>query len=185
MILQRFGSIDYDGYKIPNLLVNLGLTYDLIKAQFTHRQYTIVGAPRPEMLSYMIYGSTDYEWALLLVNGVIDPWYGWLKEDEVVRAYAAKKYKNFGGPNGVHHYLDPQTGEEYFNIVRPDPLVNKWYNVLDIDKVAVQFEGQLIPITNVEYEMDENEKLRKIAIIPPNEIRAFVETLERVQNGRS
>ena len=185
MILNRFPSITYDGYKIPNLMINLGLTYDLIKAQFTHRSFTIIGAPRPEQLSYGIYGSPDYEWVLLLINGVIDPWYGWIKEDDVVREYAEKKYEKFGGADGVHHYYDPITEEEYFNVVRPDPLINKWYNTLDIDKLALQFEGQLIPVTNVEYEINENEALRKISIIPPNEIRAFVDTFERVQNGRS
>ena len=185
MILNKFPAVDYDGYKIPNLMINLGLTYDLIKSQFTHRSFTITGAPRPEQLSYGIYRTPDYEWVLLLINGVIDPWYGWLKEDEVVRAYAEKKYQHFGGPNGIHHYFDPITEEEYFNLTRPDPLVNKWYNVLDTDKLALQFEGQLIPVTNVEYEINENEKLRKISIIPPDEIRAFVDTFERVQNGRS
>lgn len=185
MILNKFAAIDYDGYKIPNLMVNLGLTYDLIKAQFTHRSYTIVGASRPEQLSYSIYGSTDYEWVLLLINGVIDPWYGWLKEDDVVRAYADKKYKNFGGPNGVHHYYDPNTNDEYYHLTQPDTSVNKWYNVLDVDQLAVQFEGALIPVTNVEFEINENEKLRKIKIIPTGEIRAFVDTFERVQNGRN
>lgn len=185
MILNRFPAIDYDGFKIPNLMINLGLTYDLIKVQFTHRSFTIIGAPRPEQLSYGIYGSTDYEWVLLLINGVIDPWYGWIKEDEVVREYANKKYAKFGGANGVHHYYDPITEEEYFNVSRPDPLVDKWYNTLDTDKLFLQFQGQLIPVTNVEFEINENEKLRKIKIIPPDEIRAFVDTFERVQNGRS
>lgn len=185
MILNKFAAINYDGFKIPNLMINLGLTYDLIKGQFTHRHYTIIGAPRPEQLSYSIYRNTDYEWVLMLVNGVIDPWYGWIKEDDTVRAYADKKYAKFGGSNGIHHHYDPETNDEYFNLVQPDPQINKWYNELDTDKVAVQFEGQLIPVTNVEYEMSENEKLRKIIIIPPNEIRAFVDTFERVQNGRS
>lgn len=185
MILNKFASIDYDGFKIPNLMINLGLTYDLIKGQFTHRQYTIIGAPRPEQLSYSIYQSTDYEWVLMLINGVIDPWYGWIKEDDTVRAYADKKYASFGGSNGLHHHYDPETYEEYYNLTQPDPDVNRWFNVLDTDKLAVQYEGQLIPVTNVEFEMNENEKLRKIMIIPPNEIRAFVDTFERVQNGRS
>lgn len=185
MILNRFTPIEYDGFKIPNLMINLGLTYDLIKSQFTHHSFTIIGSPRPEQLSYGIYGSTDYEWVLLLINGIIDPWYGWIKDDDMVRVYADKKYAKFGGANGVHHYYDPITGDAYFNIVKPDPLVDKWYNVLDLDQLAIQFEGELIPVTNVEYELDENEKIRKIVIIPPDEIRAFVDTFERVQNGRS
>lgn len=184
MILNKFPAIEYDGFKIPNLMVNLGLTYDLIKKQFTHRQYTIIGAPRPEQLSYIIYGSPDYEWVLLLVNGVIDPWYGWINEDDVIRAYAEKKYANFGGVNGVHHYYDPETGDEYYHLVKLQD-VDKWYHELDTDKVALQFEGALIPVTNVEFEISQNEKLRKINIIPPSEIRAFVDTFERIQNGRS
>lgn len=185
MILNTFPAIDYDGYKIPNLMVDLGLTYDLIKAQFTHRSFTILGNPRPEQLSYALYQSTEYEWILLLVNKVIDPWYGWIKEDEVVREFAAKKYKDFGGPNGIHHHLDPITKREYFQLYQPDPNKDIWYNIYDTDLVYIQFEGPLIPVTNVEFELDENEKLRKITIIPPNEIRAFVDTFERVQNGRN
>lgn len=210
MILQKFGKVLYEGFTLPNMFVNLGLTYDLIKDQFIHRQFTIVGSPRPEQLAYKLYGDPNYEWVLLLVNGVIDPWHGWIRPDDVVRAYAEKKYKNFGGVNGVHHYVDPQTGDEYYNIVpdvevpntfngefqfdgsitygstgtsTPDEI--KWYNALDTDKRYVQFVGYLVPVTNVEFELEQNEKMRKILIIRPNDIRAFVDSFESMQNGRS
>lgn len=185
MILNKFGTMKYDGYTLPNITTNLGLTYDLIKSQFIFREYTIVGAPRPEQLSHMIYGSTDYEWVLLLVNGVIDPWYGWIKPDDVVRAYAEKKYATFGGAEGTHHYIDPQTGEEYYDLHKPDSNVDIWYNTLDTSRVYPQFEGALIRVTNVEYEIDENEKLRKIIIVRPSDIRSFVDAFERTHNGRS
>lgn len=183
MILNKFGQLTYDGYKIPNLFVNLGLTYDLIRSQFTLREYTIVGSPRPEQLSYKIYGSTDYEWVLLLVNNIIDPWHGWLRPDDVVRAYSEKKYKDFGGVNGIHHYVDPNTGDEYYDLKEDTEHANRWYNNLDTDKVYLQFTGQLIPVTNVEFELDQNELLRKIKIIPPSDVRSFVDTFLRTQNG--
>lgn len=185
MILNKFGKVEYDGFTIPNLFVNLGLTYDLIKPQFIQRQYTIVGSPRPEQLAYKLYGDSGYEWVLLLLNGVTDPWHGWIRPDDVVRSYAEKKYKTFGGVNAVHHYVDPITGEEYYNIApdeQPDGEIN-WYNTLDADKRYVQFVGYLIPVTNVEYELEQNEKLRKINIIHPSDIRSFINTFERTQNG--
>lgn len=189
MILNKFGKVVYDGFTIPNLFVNLGLTYELIKPQFIQRQYTIVGSPRPEQLAYKLYGDSSYEWVLLLINGVIDPWHGWIRPDDVVRAYAEKKYANFGGVNDIHHYYDPITLEEYYNIVPEVEPVNpnelNWYNELDTDQQYVQFTGYLIPVTNVEYEIDQNEKLRKINIIHPTDIRSFIGAFERTQNGIS
>lgn len=182
MILNKFKSIDYNGYKIPNLFVNLGLIYDLIKRKYILREYTISGSPRPEQLSYNIYGTTEYEWILLLVNNIIDPWHGWLRPDDVVRALAIKKYKDFGGETGIHHYYDPLTDDEYYDVVKDSSGPN-WYNKLDTDKVYPQFSGQLIPVTNVEYELNRNEMLRKIKIIPPGDIRSFVDEFMRSQNG--
>lgn len=210
MILDKFGSVVYGDYTIPNLFVNLSMTWDTIKSQFIRRQFTIVGSPRPEQLAYQLYGDPNYEWVLLLVNGVIDPWHGWIRPDEVVRTYAEKKYANFGGANGVHHYVDPLTGEEYYDVVpdyevpnkfdgtftydgtiqysstgTSDPGKTRWYNKLDTDKLYVQFIGYLVPVTNVEFELDQNENLRKIDIIRPEDIRSFVDIFERTQNGRS
>lgn len=210
MIIDKFGKVSYDGYTIPNLFVNLGLTWNTVKSMFVRRQYTITGSPRPEQLAYMLYGDSNYEWVLLLINGVIDPWHGWIRPDDVVRAYAEKKYADFGGANGIHHYVDPLTGDEYYDVVpdyetpnkydgahnydgsiafgstgTSDPNKTRWYNTLDIDKLYVQFIGYLVPITNVEFELDQNEKMRQINIIRPEDLRAFVDIFERTQNGRS
>jgi len=207
MILQKFGSVQYGDYTIPNLFVDLGLTYSQIKDSFIHRQYTITGAPRPEQLANTLYGDPNLEWVLLLVNGVIDPWHGWIRQDDVVRAYADKKYADFGGANGIHHYLDPLTGDQYFNVVPEtgvtfyydgseiynariqynsvDPNNIKWFNIYDTSLTYIQFIGELTPVTNVEFELDQNESLRKILIIRPEDIRVFVDTFVSTQNGRT
>jgi len=207
MILQKFGSVQYGDYTIPNLFVDLGLTYSQIKDSFIHRQYTITGAPRPEQLANTLYGDPNLEWVLLLVNGVIDPWHGWIRQDDVVRAYADKKYANFGGSDGIHHHLDPLTGDMYFNVVPEtgvtfyydgseiynariqynsvDPDNIKWFNIYDTSLTYIQFIGELTPVTNVEYEIDQNESLRKILIIRPEDIRVFVDTFVSTQNGRT
>lgn len=207
MILNKFGSAQYGEYLLPNLFVDLGLTYSQIKHMFVHRQYTINGSPRPEQLAHRLYGDSNLEWVLLLVNGIIDPWHGWIRPDDTVRAYAEKKYKDFGGADGVHHHLDPETGEQYYNVV-PETGVTfyydgseiydgrikhnsvdlqniKWFNKFDTALDHIQFIGTLIPVTNVEYEMDKNEALRKILIIRPEDVRVFVEAFVSKQNGRT
>jgi hypothetical protein len=207
MILDKFGSVTYEGYTIPNLFVDLGLSYDQIKHLFIHRQYTIIGAPRPEQLAYSLYGDPNLEWVLLLINGVIDPWHGWIRPDDVIRAYAEKKYADFGGADAIHHHVDPVTGDMYYNVVPEtgvtffydgsesynarikhnsvDPDNIKWFNVYDTALEHIQFIGTLIPVTNVEYEMDKNEELRKILIIRPEDIRVFVDAFVSKQNGRT
>lgn len=207
MILNKFGTAQYGEYTLPNLFVDLGLTYNQIKDMFIHRQYTIVGAPRPEQLAYTLYGDPNMEWILLLINGIIDPWHGWIRPDDVVRAYAEKKYKDFGGADGVHHHVDPKTGDQYYNVISEtgvtfyydgsekynarikhnsvDPLNLKWFNIYDTGLEHIQFIGDLIPVTNEEYEIDKNEALRKILIIRPEDVRVFVEAFVSKQNGRT
>ena len=79
--------------------------------------------------------------------------------------YLNDKYDN---PDGIHHYETTQTsGDTKIKI----EVVN------DVDENA--YTG-LTPITNREYEQNEQDKKRKVRLVDPNFIGQFVDEFEKL-----
>ena len=120
--------------------------------------YTIKNWKSPENIAYDFYGSCDYVWVILTLNNIINPFNDWLFSDEEIKKIINEKYGS--KLYDVHHY--EQNGILYKE--RPSEL-----------------EGYPTKIiTNYDYEIQENEKKRKIKILYPhllqqieNEVKAL------------
>lgn len=177
-ILGFFGTVDYGGAETVDIFHNFDRFYKNIESNYIMKEYAIRGAPRPELLSHMIYGSTEYYWVLLLVNKMYDPFYDWIISEQAVHDYSTQKYQNVGGIHKVAYYVN-DVGEKFWNVVE-DPLhPNMWYDKFDVLKKYLQYHGALVPITNLEHELNENERKRVINIVPPSEIKRFVGDIRR------
>lgn len=114
------------------------------------KMYEIQDGDTPEIISHKFYGSTMYHWVLMLLNEKFDPWRDFPQSDEVVRKFAEEKYDDL---NDIHHYEDAN---------------GNWIN----DSGGLnEFE---IPITNIEYELDLNERKRSIKILDKSILSTFV-----------
>lgn len=112
--------------------------------------YEIQDGDTPEIISHKFYGSTMYHWVLMLLNEKFDPWRDFPQPDHIVRKYAEEKYDDL---NGIHHFED---------------VNGNWIN----DSGGLnEFE---IPITNIEYELDLNERKRSIKILDKSILSEFV-----------
>lgn len=114
------------------------------------KMYEIQDGDTPEIISHKFYGSTMYHWVLMLLNEKFDPWRDFPQSDEVVRKFASEKYADL---NDIHHYEDGNG-----NWISDSGGLN-------------EFE---IPITNIEYELDLNERKRSIKILDKAILSTFV-----------
>lgn len=186
MLFNRFSKIKYDNLTLTNIVTSLSEIYKEVEHEFILQEHTISGAPRPEHLSYKLYKETDYEWVLLLVNNIIDPFHGWVRHSDTVYQTAEILYA--AAPEGInsnHHHYDPETDEVYYDLVEYPNESKLWYHLGDVNFERVQFTGDLVPVTNIEYELEENEKLRDILIIPPNQIVRFADRITGLLNERN
>lgn len=102
----------------------------------------------PEMISHRFYKSTHYHWVIMLINEKFDPYNDFPKSDDILIKYAIDRY---GDINGIHHYEDTQG------------------NIVD------EFAIDKLPITNIEYLRQENEKKRTVKILKRNILDSFVD----------
>jgi hypothetical protein len=109
--------------------------------------YLIMDDETPELISLKFYDTVAYGWVIMLLNQKYDLYDDYPKSDLVVVDYTTKKY---GDINAIHHYVDQ--------------------NGMIVDEFT---EGK-IPVTNYEYEVEENEKKRQCKVLRPELISMFV-----------
>lgn len=175
--LNWFDTISYEGAQTADIFHSYDRYFKAIETNYILREYVISNSPRPEMLSYILYGSVEYYWVLLLVNKIYDPWYDWVMSDQAVHEYTKQKYKNVGGPNAIAFHQN-EAGERFYNVIEDPNHPNMWYDKLDNFRY-LQYQGPMVPWTNIEYEMELNEKRRIIQIVQPNDIRSFVNSFRQ------
>lgn len=115
--------------------------------------YEMTDGERIENVSYNFYGSTQYHWVLIFINGIKDPLNDLPQRDYIIRQACADIYGNL---DGVHHYE---------NSNRPGEIIDA-------------FSSNAYPITNIEFMTAENEKKRRIKILRPEYLSKFVSLYE-------
>lgn len=120
----------------------------------------------PEALSFDYYGDVKYYWTILIVNEIIDPYNEWVRTTEDLYEWSINKYGSAERLRDPHHYVFAGT----------DIQVD-----YDEDDVA---GALIVPITNYEYEVAENEKKRTVRLIKREFIEKFVKEFDEKMNRK-
>ena len=165
MYFDSFPVIFYDSsgdliFKdVTNLLRRVGLRTKVRTNSLLYDTYDVKEGETPEMIAHKLYGDTELHWIILLVNEVTDRYHQWPMTTPQFLDFINDKYDN---PDGIHHYETTQTsGDTKVKI--------EVFNEVDEDA----YTG-LTPITNREYEENEQDKRRKIKLLDPSYVNAFV-----------
>ena len=165
MYFDAFPVIPYDSkgdlnYKdVTNLLRRVGMRAKLKSNALLYDTYDVKEGETPEMIAHKLYGDAELHWVILLVNEITDRYHQWPMTGGQFLEYLNDKYAN---PDGIHHYETTQTsGDTKVKI--------EVFNEVDEDA----YTG-LTPITNREYEENEQDKRRKIKLLDPSYVNAFV-----------
>ena len=165
MYFDSFPVIFYDStgnliFKdVTNLLRRVGLRTKVRTNSLLYDTYDVKEGETPEMIAHKLYGDTELHWIILLINEVTDRYHQWPMTTPQFLDFINDKYDN---PDGIHHYETTQTsGDTKVKI--------EVFNEVDEDA----YTG-LTPITNREYEENEQDKRRKIKLLDPSYVNEFV-----------
>ena len=171
MYFKSFPVIPYDSkgdlqFKdVTNLLRRVGMRTKLKTNTFLYDTYSVKEGETPEMIAHKLYGDSELHWIVLLVNEITDRYHQWPMSGMQFLDYINDKYSN---PDGIHHYETTQTsGDTKIKIEVEN----------DVDEDA--YTG-LTPITNREYEENEQDKKKKIRLVDPNFVGQFVDEFEKL-----
>ena len=173
MYFNSFPVIPYDSkgdlqFKdVTNLLRRVGMRTKLKTNTFLYDTYNVKEGETPEIIAHKLYGDSELHWVILLVNEITDRYHQWPMTGGQFLDYLNDKYSN---PDGIHHYETTQTsGDTKIKIEVEN----------DVDEDA--YTG-LTPITNREYEENEQDKRRQIRLVDPSFVEQFVDEFKKLMN---
>ena len=143
-------QLTYNGCSISDITHRLDMLKTVEKYATMYYSVTIDEDATPEKVAEQYYGNSDYWWIVCAINKVIDPFYDWVMKETEVYAYAEKIYDDI---DEIHHYEDA----EY--VQYPEQSV-------EVDRV---------PVTNLEWELHLNDKLRHIMLLKAEHIPKIAE----------
>ena len=200
-LLHKNSSRDY--IIIKNIFRRSKL-FDYLKGNVSLFNKFIIGeGDRPDTIAEEIYGDSSLDYVIILVAGITNIHNQWPLQDFQVYEYTLNKYGYETAMNEEHHYetyeikdnlgrqiLPPNLiVDEEFKIDGTSSKFNTKYNIIselgnkqldDKDEFTVKTDNIAFPVTNFQYEIELNEKRRKIDVLKPSYVNTFVNDLRDV-----
>tara|TARA_B100000424_G_scaffold21911_1_gene15619 strand:+ start:444 stop:977 length:534 start_codon:yes stop_codon:yes gene_type:complete len=171
MYFDSFPVIPYDAkgnleYKdVTNLLRRVGLRAKVRSNTLLYDTYDVKEGETPEIIAHKLYGDAELHWVILLVNDITDRYHQWPMSGGQFLNYINDKYSN---PDAIHHYETTQTSGD-------TKVKVEVFNEVDDDA----YTG-LTPITNREFEEQEQDKRRKIRLLDPSFVEQFIDEYKKL-----
>ena len=167
-------------------------------------KYIIEDGERPDTISELLYGSSQYDFVVVLTAGITNINHQWPVQDFQVYDVALDKYGSETKMNEVHHYETFEIKDSQDRQILPPNLIvdvdfkidgsalrfgtNRFTLISeagntqldDKNEYTVVTDNIARPVTNYEYEINENEKLRKIDVLQRGYLTTFVNDLRDI-----
>ena len=160
---DKQGSDDY--LLVKNLFRRVKLRDDLQNVFTIFDKYQIPDGSRPDLVAEEIYGSSQYDWVVLIGAGITRVRDQWPLSDRQIYDYSEELYGE--NLNAVHHYETVEVKDSLDRLILPaGKIVDSNFTIPD-PRNKIQTINPVIGISNYEYEVRKNNEKRSIYVIKP------------------
>lgn len=161
MYFKKFPKFLYD-FKIngenkvalvKDITQNVRIRTQILENITLYDEYDIRDGETPEIIAEKIYGSPEYHWVVMLCNHRFDYINDFPLSTNNLEEHITQKY-GAGNEYNVHHYIDSNG------------------NIVD--------SSQGTPVSNYQFEDDENEKKRRIKLISPELLQTILKNFKEL-----
>ena len=160
---SRKGSDDY--LLVKNIFRRVKLRDDLQNVFTIFNKYQIQEGARPDTVAEELYGSSQYDWVVLIGANIINVRNEWPLSDRDIYRYSEQLYGN--DLNAVHHYETKEIKDSNGRLILPaGKIVDSTFTIPD-PNISIQTLNPVVGISNYEYEVRKNNKKREIYVLKP------------------
>ena len=150
-----------------------------------YNKYSVVEGERIEVIAERAYGDPLYDWVLILTNNYINPLFSFPLDNYTLRQVVEEKYGD-EAYSGIHHYKterflsEQRVDGKFVEVLKGDLIVDKAF----YDSPFTYWDGSQYvtipgstvssPVSNYDYEIEENEKKREMFILKDKFLEKFV-----------
>jgi hypothetical protein len=171
---------------VKNLFRRVKLRDDLQNVFTVFDKYQIPDGSRPELVAQELYGSTQYDWVVIVSAGITRLRDQWPLSDRQVYDYAESIYGN--DLNGIHHYETTEVRDSEDRLILPaGQIVDADFKISYYDNGSIYtndatilgsnvdyIPNPVIGISNYEYEVRKNNDKRGIYVLKPRYLQQVI-----------
>lgn len=173
---DRNSSRDY--VRVKNLFRRVKLRDDLQNVFTLFNKYQIPDGARPDIVAEYFYGSSDYDWVVLLTAGIINVTDQWPLSDKDLYRYVENKYGN--DLTAVRFYETTEVKDSSNRLILPKgKVVDANFTIPNPSNPSVNL-NPVTAITNYEYEVRKNEEKRSIYLLKPEYLQVYLGDMRRI-----
>jgi hypothetical protein len=148
---------------VKNLFRRVKLRDDLQNVFTVFDKYQIVDGARPETVAEELYGSSQYDWVILIAAGITRVRDQWPLSDKDLYDYAEQIYGN--DLTSIHHYETKEVKDSQDRLILPAGKVVDANFTIPKPGDPTTLLNPVTGISNYEYEVRKNNEKRSIYVL--------------------
>ena len=181
---QTNRNSSYDYARVKNLFRRAKIRDDFFKNATAFTKYKIVGEERPDQVAEKIYGSSEYDWVVLISNNILNIRTEWPLSDAEFSNYLERKYTEAELASAHHYETTLVTDSRGKMIVPAGKEVDPNFSVTYYDDIlGVSVTKNPVKLVSIyEYEIQQNDKKRNIYILRPRFLQTAIDDMRRIMS---
>jgi hypothetical protein len=173
---DRKSSDDY--ILVKNIFRRAKLRDDLQNVFTIFNKYQIPDGSRPELVAEELYGSSQYDWVVLIGAGITNVRNQWPLSDKEVYDYAETVYGN--ELNAIHHYETVEVRDLNDKLILPaGKVVDQDFTIPNPNNPLATL-NPVTGVTNYEYEVLKNNEKRGIYVLKPSYLQQVLTDMRKM-----
>jgi|TARA_Y100000033_G_C2704919_1_gene90436 hypothetical protein len=163
---------------VKNIFRRAKIRDDLQNVFTIFNKYEIPDGYRPDNVADEVYGSSSYDWVVIVTSGITNLRDEWPMSHKELYDYSERVYGN--DLNAIHHYETKELKDSKGRLLIKKGLkVNENFRINDPDSESGGILNPVLGVTNYEYETEKNNKKRLIYILEPQYLQDVLKDMRQ------
>jgi len=170
--------------EVKNLFKRAKLRTDVDQSVTSFDYYLIQDNERPDIVAEKVYDNVEFDWVILVTNNITSIRNQWPLSNNELYQYCLEKYGSDANIMATHHFETKETKDQYGRILLEGKLIvdqNFTFTYTKDDNTSETISPAQ-SVSNYDYEQRLNEDKRKIRILKPALLSAFITDFRNIMS---
>ena len=170
--------------QVKNLFKRAKLRTDIDQSVTAFDYYQIQDNERPDIISERIYDTPELDWVILVTNNITSIRNQWPLSNNELYNYCLEKYGSNENIMATKHFETQEVKDQYGRILLEEKLIvdENFTFTYTKDNNTSETIKPAQSVSYFDYEQRLNEDKRKIRILKPNLLSAFITDFRNIMN---
>ena len=170
--------------EVKNLFKRAKLRTDIDQSITAFDFYLIEDNERPDIVADKVYGNVELDWVILVTNNITSIRNQWPLSNNELYNYSLEKYISEENMMATHHFETKEIKDKYGRILLEEKLIvdQNFSFTYTKDDNTVETVTPAQSVSNYTYEQRLNEDKRKIRVLKPNLLPAFITDFRNIMS---